>query len=555
MVTSNSPATHGAVKPFVWPRSMGSSIVWILVVLGALVAFGPGLRAAPTAPSPIHIRNGWVQGTSQDGLTAYLGIPFAAPPVGALRWRAPQPAADWPGVLHADTFAASPMQHLEAWMGPLHASEDCLYLNVWTPATSPKQALPVMVWIYGGGFTSGSTAMSSYSGAELAKHGVVVVSIAYRVGPMGFLALPSLSAESSHHVSGNYGLLDQIAGLKWIRDNIAAFGGDPHRVTIFGESAGGISVSMLAASPLAHGLFQGAISESGGSMGPTRTPPAPGENVQTLAAAEQQGLAFMKRLGVSSLEDLRKLPASAIQNAAGGPGEFWPVQDGYVITSDPYLLYQQGRFNDTPVLIGTNSDEGALFGTPPSEAAYVASVRGRFGPFADRILARYPATPDAWRQSSLDLMRDSAFAWGTWSWARLQAEHGKGKAYVYYFAHVPPRSPQLYWKKAIGAVHSEEMVYVFQHLNQSPDLPWSAADRTLSDDMATYWTNFVKTGNPNGPGLPEWPAFTTSGSKVMHFTDAPTVGGVANLKDLETLDAYFAWRRTPEGEAWAKRQK
>ncbi len=552
MVTTTSPAPHGTARRFVWSRTMGSSIVWIIAALGALVASGPRLRAAPAAPTPVHVRNGWVQGTSEDGLTTYLGIPFAAPPVGALRWRPPQPAADWSGVLKADQFSASPMQHLDAWMGPLHASEDCLYLNVWTPATAPKAALPVMVWIYGGGFTSGSTAIRSYSCEQLAKHGVVAVSIAYRVGPLGFLALPALSAESPQHVSGNYGLLDQIAGLRWVHDNIAAFGGDPHRVTIFGESAGGISVSMLAASPLAHGLFQGAISESGGSFGPTRTPPAPGENVQTLANAEQDGVAFMKRLGVSTLAELRALPATKIQEAAGPMGSFWPVMDGWVLAGDPYTFYQQGRFNDTPVLIGTNSDEGALFGSPPSSDAYAASVRGRFGPFADRILARYPATPDAWRQSSMDLMRDAGFAWGTWSWARLQAAHGKSKVYMYYFAHVPPRSPQLYWKNATGAVHSEEMVYVFQHLNQAPDLPWSAADRALSNDMAGYWTNFAKTGNPNGPGLPEWPAFTTSDAKVMHFTDAPHVGGVANLKDLETLDAYFAWRRTPAGEAAGK---
>ncbi len=544
---------HGAAKRLRWPRTGEKSLINHVCRLAAALAAGSlSLAAAPT-PAPIHIKNGWVQGTSEGGLTVYLGIPFAAPPVGRLRWRPPQPAADWSGVLQADKYAASPMQKLEAWMGPLHDSEDCLYLNVGTPAKSPHAALPVMVWNYGGGFTTGSTAIRLYSCEQLAKHGVVTVSIAYRVGPMGFLALPALSAESPHHVSGNYGLLDQIAGLRWVQHNIAAFGGDPHRVTIFGESAGGISVSMLAASPLARGLFVGAISESGGSFGPTRTPPAPGENVQTLANAEQEGLAFEKGLGVSSLAQLRELPAATIQSAKAAPGEFWPVLDGWVIVGDQYKLYQEGRYNDTPILVGTNSDEGALFGTPPSESAYLHGVRERFGPFSDRILKRYPATPDGWRQSSMNLMRDSAFAWGTWAWSRLQARTGKAKVYDYYFAHVPPRSPQLYWKKAIGAVHSEEMVYVFQHLNQSPDLPWSAADRTLSDDMAAYWTNFAKHGDPNGPGLPHWPAFTDAKPAVMHFTDAPHAGGVANLEDLETLDAYFAWRRTPAGEAWVRK--
>ncbi len=508
--------------------------------------------AAPTTPAPVHIKSGWVQGVVQDGLTVYRGIPFAAPPVGRLRWSPPQPAASWSGILRADHFASSCMQTLQSWMGPLHVSEDCLYLNVWTPAKSAHTELPVMVWIYGGGFSTGSTAIPLYSGEQLAKHGVVVVSIAYRVGPMGFLALPALSAESSHRVSGNYGLLDQIAGLRWVKQNIAAFGGDPRRVTIFGESAGAISVSILAASPLARGLFEGAISESGGSFGPTRTPPAPGENIQTLANAEQAGVAFEKRLGVSSLAQMRRLPASSIQHAVRGPVGFWPVLDGWVIVGDQYTLYKEGRYNDTPILIGTNSDEGALFGTPPNRNAYVLGVHKRFGPFAGRILKLYPATPAGWRQSSMDLMRDAAFAWHTWAWARLQAQTGKSKVYVYYFNHVPPRPPDSPWKNAIGAVHSEEMAYVFQHLNQSPSLSWTSDDRKLSDDMAMYWTNFAKRGGPNGSGLPYWPPFADAKAAVMHFTDTPHAGGVANLEDIEGLDAYFAWRRTPQGKAWAQ---
>jgi para-nitrobenzyl esterase len=524
-----------------------------IALLVSVIAIGPfSLAAAAATPAPVHIQNGWVQGTTRDGLTVYKGIPFAAPPVGPLRWEPPQPVANWSGTLRADHFSATCMQTIEPWMGPLHTSEDCLYLNVWTPAKSAHAGLPVMVWIYGGGFTSGSTAIGLYSGENLAKHGVVVVSIAYRVGPMGFLALPALSAESPHHVSGNYGLLDQIAGLRWVQHNIAAFGGDPHRVTIFGESAGGISVSMLAASPLAHGLFQGAISESGGSFGPTRTPPAPGENVQTLANAEQEGVAFEERLGVKSLPQLRRLPAEAIQKVKAGRGEFWPVLDGYVIVGDQYNLYQEGRYNHTPVLIGTNSDEGALFGTPPTREAYVQGVHSRFGPFAGKILRVYPATSDSWRQSSMNLMRDSAFAWGTWEWARLSAQTGRSKVYVYYFNRIPARPSDSPWKDAIGAVHSEEMAYVFQHLSQSPNLPWTAADRKLSDDMAAYWTNFAKYGDPNGHSLPHWPAFTDANSAVMHFTDTPHAGGVANLQDLKVLSAYFAWRRTPPGKAWVK---
>ncbi len=527
----------------------------ITMILAAALVVGSVRLAAAAAPAPppIHIQSGWVQGTSANGLTVYRGIPFAAPPIGSLRWRAPRPPANWSGILRADHFGPSCMQpRHQPGMPPLRVSENCLYLNVWTPARSAHAELPVMVWIYGGAYIAGSTALPLYSGGNLARHGVVVVSIAYRVGPMGFLALPALSAQSAHHVSGNYGLLDQIAALRWVKRNIAAFGGDPGRVTIFGESAGGISVSILAASPLAHGLFQGAISESGGSFGPTRTPPAPGENIQTLANAERAGTAFEKRLGVHTLAQLRRLPATVIQHAATRPGQFWPVLDGWVIRGDSYTLYREGRYNDTPILVGTNSDEGALFGTPPTRQEYVRGVQERFGPFARSILTRYPATASEWRQSSMNLMRDAAFAWHTWTWARLQARSGKSPVYLYYFNHIPPRPLDSPWKGAIGAVHSEEIVYVFQHLDQTPSLHWRKVDRTLSRDMAAYWTNFAKRGDPNGPGLPHWPAFTHSKPLVMHFTDAPHIGRVANLRDLKTLDAYFAWRRTPQGVAWAR---
>jgi para-nitrobenzyl esterase len=526
------------------------------LVMAAALAAGTLSLTAAAVPAPVHFDGGWAQGTTENGMTVYEGIPFAAPPVGPLRWRDPQPPASWSGVLHADHFGPSCIQaHLRMpGMPPMHMSEDCLYLNVWTPAKSAYARLPVMVWIYGGGFMFGSTAQPLYDGARLAAHGVVVVSIAYRVGAMGFLALPALNAESAHQVSGNYGLLDQIAGLSWVKRNIAALGGDPGRVTIFGESAGAISVSILAASPLAHGLFAGAISESGGSFGPPRLPPHPGENVPTLAEADQTGLAFERQLGVSSLAQMRQLPPERIQRASAPVGEFWPVLDGYLIPGDQYILYEEGRYNDTPVLIGTNSDEGVIFGAAPSRSAYVREVHQCFGPFAARILEAYPATRTGWRQASLDVMRDTAFGWGTWSWARLQARTGTSKVYMYYFDHIPPRQAHSPWRNAVGAVHSEEMVYVFQHLSQSPTLHWTAIDRELAGDMGTYWTNFAKYGNPNGPAVPHWPAFTDARPAVMHLTNAPHVGGVANPEQLRTLNAYFAWRRTPQGTAWASSQ-
>ena len=327
-----------------------------------------------------------LQGSFEDGLTVYKGIPFAAPPVGDLRWRAPQPPAKWNDVKQVTKFAPAPMQ---GGNPPSGKSEDCLYLNVWTPARSDKEKIPVLVWIYGGGFSFGSTAEPVYTGEKLAKKGVVFVSIAYRVGQLSFLAHPELSAESPNHVSGNYGLLDMIAGLQWIQKNIAAFGGDPDKVTIFGESAGGIAVSMLCASPLAKGLFQGAISQSGGSFGPTRPTTFPGENMKTLKQAEADGIAFVKNAGASTIADLRKIDADKLPGGFG-LGSGWPIVDGYVIPDDQYKLYEAGKYNDVPVLIGYNSDEGASFSREKTPDEFIAGVNTRYGKFADDLIKAYP---------------------------------------------------------------------------------------------------------------------------------------------------------------------
>jgi para-nitrobenzyl esterase len=273
----------------------------LLFAFVAMLAAGPGLAQQP---APATVEHGLAQGTSEDGLTVYRGIPFAAPPVGDLRWRAPQPAAKWEGVRQTTKFGPKPIQGSRN--GP-DMSEDCLYLNVWTPAKSSNDRIPVLVWIYGGGFGGGSTSEPNYSGEKLAKKGVVLVSIAYRVGQLGFLAHPELSAETTNHVSGNYGLLDMVAGLQWVQKNIAAFGGDPNKVTIFGESAGGIAVSMLCASPLAKGLFHGAISQSGGSFGPPRPTTFPGENLKRLPDAERAGETYAKNAGALSIAELRKV--------------------------------------------------------------------------------------------------------------------------------------------------------------------------------------------------------------------------------------------------------
>ncbi len=503
------------------------------------------VAVAPLA-EPVRVEGGLVEGTVEDGITVYRGIPFAAPPVGDLRWRPPQPVESWEGVLRADSFApACPQMQLNFPGFPQgEMSEDCLYLNIWTPAESPDAKLPVMVWIYGGGFALGSTSMPTYNGAEISKKGVILVSVAYRVGPLGFLVHPELTAESENKTSGNYGLMDQIAGLEWVQRNIAAFGGDPDRVTIFGESAGGISVSMLAASPRTKGLFHGAISESGASFAPARTAREE-DSMQLLAGAEAAGVEFAERMGASSLAELRALdPAAWEEDPAAQMGGFWPIIDGHAIADDQYVLYEEGMYNDVPVLIGTNSDEGSMFVRPTTPDQYVAGTRRRFGPFADRMLELYPAQTEAATHRALaDIFRDAGFAWHTWAWARLQSETGKSKVFVYYFDQKQPASPFPMPFQSEGAPHGSEIGYVFKQLD--PGRQWTDADRALSELMATYWTNFAKFGDPNGEGVPQWPVFEEGEPTVMYLTGTPHTGPLPNREQLEAMDEYFAWKRAP----------
>jgi para-nitrobenzyl esterase len=498
-------------------------------------------------PAPVKVAEGMIQGMIEDGLTVYKGIPFAAPPVGDIRWKAPQPAAKWEGVKQTTKFAPGPIQ---GGNPPSGKSEDCLYLNVWSPAKSAKDKVPVLVWIYGGGFGAGATSEANYSGEKLAKKGVVLVSIAYRVGQMGFFAHPELSAENQKHVSGNYGMLDMIAGLQWIQKNIAAFGGDPKKVTIFGESAGGIAVSMLCASPLAKGLFQGAISESGGSFGPSRqTTTYPGENMKRLKYAEVDGEAYLKSAVVTSIAELRKLAADKLP-AGRGLGMSWPIVDGYVIPDDQHKLYEAGKYNDTPILVGYNSDEGASFSPPKTPEDYINGVKTRYGKFADDLIKAYPAGTTTVPKTARDLARDAAFGWQTWAWARLQAKTGKSKVFYYYFDQ-HPEYPEGSPRAGSGSPHGQEVAYVFEHLNAS-NPQTTKTDLDISDAMGTYWTNFAKFGDPNGAGVPKWPAFSDANPEVMYFGQTPHVGPVPSAESLKVLDSYFEWRRTPEGDGWAK---
>ena len=494
------------------------------------------------------VTGGRVAGVVTSGISSFKGIPFAAPPVGALRWKAPQPVKPWTGVKQASSFALSCMQDAAAakiFNAPEGVSEDCLYLNVWTPAKSASESLPVMVWIYGGGFVLGQTSVPLYDGTKLAEKGVVLVSVAYRVGAFGFLAHPDLSRESGKG-SGNYGLQDQIAGLRWVKANIAKFGGDPNRVTVFGESAGGISVSMLAASPAAKGLFQRAISESGGSFGSAKYTNEGGVNVPPLKVAEASGTKLLEKLGAADIKAAREIPAEKIL-VAQGPGlsaPYWPVFDGDVLPGDQYELYEAKRFNDTPVLIGTNSDEGALFIQGGNTAArFEKLVRDGFGAQADAILAAYPHASDAEAtKSTKDLFREATFAWHTWAWAMLQTEKGKGKAFVYYFDHRGPRSPN-------GASHGDEMAYVFKNLPApsfgvpGPPPPVRPEDTKISDLMSSYWVNFAKNGDPNGAGLPPWPAFSPSAQNAMIFDTMPGARPLPNMAQIKAFDGYYKWLR------------
>lgn len=501
-------------------------------------------QAVFAQPATVKVAEGWVQGAYENGLTVYKGIPFAAPPVGELRWRAPQPAAKRDTVLQALKFAPGPVQ---GGNPPSGKSEDCLYLNIWSPAKSATDKLPVLVWIYGGGFNFGATSEATYSGEKLARKGVVLVSIAYRVGQLGFLSHPGLSAENPNHVSGNYGLLDMIAGLEWIQKNIAAFGGNPGKVTIFGESAGGIAVSMLCASPLAKGLFHGAISQSGGSFGPPRITTYPGENLKTLHDAEAAGEAYAKNAGYTSIADLRKLDADKLPPVRGLA---WPIIDGYVIPDDQYKLYEAGKYNKVPILVGYNSDEGASFSPPKTIQDYATGVNSRYGKFAEALLKAYPAGAESVSKTARDLARDAAFGWHTWSWARLQSASGKAKVFYYYFDQhpdYPAGSP----KAGYGSPHGQEVAYVFEHLDkQNPQT--TETDLGISDAMGTYWTNFAKYGNPNGKGMPQWPAFSQAKPVVMYFNQTPHTGPVPDAGALQVLDSYFKWRRSAEGAAWAK---
>jgi para-nitrobenzyl esterase len=499
----------------------------------------------------VATNTGAVEGVRTGSLAIYKGIPFAAPPVGALRWREPQAVEPWRGVRKVEAFAPACMQVGTSMPGekPPRVSEDCLYLNVWAPVRARK--LPVIVWIYGGGFTNGSASMPLYWGDRLARRGAVVVTFGYRVGPFGFLAHPELTAESPHHSSGNYGLLDQIAALRWVRKNIAAFGGDPARVTVAGQSAGAVSVSLLVASPLAKGLFSRAIAQSGGLFEPVEVAPA-----YYLTSAEKTGEAYAQSLGAKSLADLRAMPATTLLGGLAGAVSH-PIIDADVLPLPPYDAYVERKQNDVPILVGSNADEAKSLIPDVSNIrakSFEQDIWQSWSQFPrsllpSSLLAAYPHQDDAQaRKARLAFERDLRFGWDMWAWARLQAIKSRRPAYYYHFTEEPPFPAGSVYQDW-GPSHFAELWYMFDHLDQQP-WKWSRADRSLSNAMASYWINFARSGDPNGPGLPRWPRYAGSNGATQYLGDKIHSGSVAHLDTLSVFDAtYSAARKRPFGKA------
>ncbi len=487
--------------------------------------------------------NGLVEGTlEKSGIRAFKGVPFAAPPVGDLRWREPQPVKNWQGVRSTKNFGPRAMQL--AVFGDMGfrsdgMSEDCLYLNVWTPAKSDKERLPVLVYFYGGGFVAGDGSEARYDGESMAQKGIVAITVNYRLGAFGFFAHPELTKESPHKSSGNYGYMDQNAALRWVQQNIAAFGGDPAKVTIAGESAGSISVSAQMATPLSKGLIAGAIGESGALVNSSLDP-------MPLSEAEALGSKFAGSLGAGSLAALRAIPAQQLLEAAGKPGaaRFVSTIDGYFFPKSPAAIFAAGEQVKVPLLAGWNSEEmNYMFlmgGEKPTVENLNKVVQKIYGERSDEVLQVYKATTDEEAlQAATDLAGDRFIAYSTWKWMDLHSQTADKPVYRYLFSRPrPPMVPEmgnasaglaggvvkeedpnaLKMPPARGAVHAAEIEYAMGNLDSNKVYAWTAEDRKVSEVMQNYFANFIKTGNPNGKGLPTWPAIKKGGQvQVMHL--------------------------------------
>jgi len=495
--------------------------------LTAIVLFALGTAYA-AIDDPVRLDTGMVSGTNTSSaeVRVFKGIPFAAPPVGDLRWRAPKPASHWDGVRKGDEFGPVCMQG-----GNQKMSEDCLYLNVWTGAKSAGEKRPVMVWIYGGGYTGGSGSQPMYDGEALAKKGAVVVTLNYRLGILGFFSYPELTKESDRRGAANFGVMDSIAALQWVQKNIAAFGGDPKRVTIFGESAGAGMVANLMTAPQAKGLFERAIGES------SAWSTAQVARLNTLTEAEQAGAKYAEGLGAQSLADLRAKPADVILKAGRGAG---PIVDGWLIPEDPGKAFAEGKQIEVPVLTGSNRDE-SFGGNPRSAQEFIEGARKRFGDLADEYLKLYPATSDEQAKESAFYSGRDEMAFVMRNWARLASKPGKTKSYVFYFTEQPPLVPNARGPFAPtvhgSATHVSEILYVFNHLDSSRG--WTDQDRQVADNMSTYWVNFAEKGDPNGKGLAKWPAYDSKEKSVKIFGNPPEGPQAPAEEKIAFFQTYF----------------
>ena len=520
----------------------------VILILAATVALAFG-TTGQSDPIRVETASGVVEGfTDSTGIHIFRGIPYAAPPVRDLRWRPPQPVEPWEGVRPADRFADQCMQQrpfTDMQFRNSGVSEDCLYLNVWTPSIdTPK---PVLVYFYGGGFIAGDGSEPRYDGGSMAQEGIVVVTMSYRLGIFGFFAHPELTAESPHGASGNYALLDQNAALRWVAENIDAFGGDPDRITIAGESAGSFSVSAQMVSPLSRDLITGAIGESGSLLGARA--PAP------LAEMQSSGVAFGERIGAASLDELRAVSALELLNASSRPGmpRFGTTVDGYFFPKPPAEVYAEGEQARIPLLVGWNSEEmnyRAFLGpNEPTVENFRRAVRGRFGEAAPAVLDAYKASnPEEVVLAATDLAGDQFIGYGTWKWFELHRRTGD-PVFRYYYAHPRPRMlheyggppPQEQVPPPVGAAHSAEIEYALGNLDVNPIYDWQPVDYAVSAVMKAYFANFIKTGDPNASGLPEWPAATAEGpSSIMRIEEHSRAEPAAHRSRYELLDRLLA---------------
>jgi para-nitrobenzyl esterase len=511
--------------------------------------------APPTALSePLTLDSGLLGNSveSSPGVRAFKGIPFAAPPVGALRWLPPQPVVKWDGVRDASKFGNVCIQPAGPTTGPgarlniavlpdsPPLSEDCLYLNVWTGAVSASERRPVMVYFFGGAFTEGSGSVPLYDGDALAKKGAVVVTMNYRLGPYGFFVHPALAAESPHNASGNYGLMDMLASLKWVQSNIAAFGGDPGNVTVFGQSAGAMAIGSLVASPEAKGLMHRAISQSGSWLG---LGPVPA--MRTHVQVELAGVEAATNAGATTAEQLRALSSADVTQKLRGPGM---IVDGWVIPEDPSTTFAAGRQNPVDVLVGSNKDE-AFFPGARTAKEFEEQARARWGALADQFLALYPHATDEEAVASAAAASNDGTFWTMRQYADYQAQLGN-KAYLYFFAQNPPAPAG---QAAFPAAHAAEVPYVFNNVGELPLFPdrsdpklagASAPDLAVADQMSSYWVNFARSGDPNGSGLPMWQAHQPGGSDKAIILDAePSTEHLPTKARLELYDKLYAQMR------------